>query len=93
MNHGLSPQSEQFLNKVVAGGLYPSKEAALEAAVAALREKSEETPFVPDEDMAAVERAIESSRAGKSTPMTPADWEELRQLARDTATGTLPSSP
>jgi hypothetical protein len=33
----LSNQSEQYLADVVAGGLYPSKEAALEAAVTALR--------------------------------------------------------
>jgi hypothetical protein len=39
MDKALSPQSEQYLASVVAGGLFPSKEAALEAAVAALREK------------------------------------------------------
>jgi hypothetical protein len=81
----LSQQTEQYLASIVAGGLFPSKEAALEAAVEALREKNKEIPFVPVEDMESVEQAIESSRAGQSSPMTRADWDELRQLARNTA--------
>ena len=85
MNLELSPQSEQYLASVVAGGIYPSKEAALEAAVAALRERDQQIPMVPAEHMALVEAAIESSMAGKSSPMTSADWESLRQLARETA--------
>lgn len=85
MNVQLSPQSEQYLARVVAGGIYPSKEAALEAAVAALRERDQAVPMVPPEHMALVEEAIESSLAGKSSPMTAADWERLRQLARETA--------
>ncbi|HVU90356.1 MAG TPA: hypothetical protein VHD36_23705 [Pirellulales bacterium] len=85
MQHDLSPRSEQYLDKIVSGGLYPSKEAALEAAVEALREKNEDTPYVPDEHMEAVERAIESANAGKSTPMTAADWANLRQRALDVA--------
>ena len=36
----LSPQSEQFIASVVAGGLFSSREAVLEAAVTALREKT-----------------------------------------------------
>lgn len=87
MQHELSPQSEQYLDKIVAGGLYPSKEAALEAAVDALREKNEEIRSVPDEHIEAVERAIESANAGKSTPMTAADWAQLRQRAIDVAAG------
>ena len=85
MSHELSPQSEQYLDEMVSGGFYPTKEAALEAAVDALREKNDEIPFIPEEHMEAVERAIESSRAGLSSPMTQADWDELRQLARDVA--------
>jgi Arc/MetJ-type ribon-helix-helix transcriptional regulator len=85
MNIELSPQSEQYLASVVAGGIYPSKQAALEAAVAALRERDRPIQMIPEEHMALVEAAIESSLAGKSSPMTPADWEMLRQLARDTA--------
>jgi hypothetical protein len=54
----LSPQAEQYLAGVVAGGLFPSKEAALEAAAAALREKTDEIPFVPDEHMEQVERLL-----------------------------------
>jgi hypothetical protein len=40
MAYELSPQSEQYIASVVSGGLFSSKEAALEAAVAALREKT-----------------------------------------------------
>jgi Arc/MetJ-type ribon-helix-helix transcriptional regulator len=36
----LSPQTEQCLASVVASGLFPSAEAALEAAIEALREKT-----------------------------------------------------
>lgn len=85
MNHELSPQSEQYLDKVVSGGLFPSKEAALEAAVAALREKTEEIPFVPDEHMEAVERGLEEANAGKLTPVTPEFWNGLRQMVREIA--------
>jgi Arc/MetJ-type ribon-helix-helix transcriptional regulator len=69
----------------VADGLYPSKAAALEAAVEALREKNEGTPMVPEEHMAMVEEAIESLDRGEGREMTDADWEELRQLAERTA--------
>ncbi len=85
MQHELSLQSEQYLDKIVSGGLYPSKEAALEAAVEALREKTQEIPFVPDEHMERIEKAIESANAGKATPMTAADWAGLRQRAVDIA--------
>lgn len=87
MEKDLSPQTEQYLASVVADGLFPSKEAALEAAVQALREKTEPFPFVPAEHMDAVERAIESANAGRLTPMTPEYWEQLRQVVRDTASG------
>jgi hypothetical protein len=81
----LSPQTEQYLASVVAGGLFPSKEAALEAAIAALREKTEPIPFVPDEHMDRVEQAIESASAGRTKPMTPEYWESLRQIVCDAA--------
>jgi len=83
----LSEATEQYLASVVAGGLYPSKEAALEAAVAALREKSEQIPPVPDEHMELVEEAVASSRSGRSRALTRADWENLRKIARDIASG------
>jgi hypothetical protein len=83
----LSPQAEQYLASVVAGGLFPSQEAALEAAVDALREKTEPIPFVPDEHAERVDQAIESANAGRAHAFTDADWENLRQLARDTASG------
>ncbi len=81
MEHELSPQNEQYLERIVAGGLFPSKEAALDAAVAALREKTDEIPFVPDEHMEAVEQGIDEAEAGLSRPMTDEDWSRLRQYA------------
>ncbi|HEY2837544.1 MAG TPA: hypothetical protein VGJ26_00225 [Pirellulales bacterium] len=90
MSHSLSPHAEQYLDQIVAGGLYPSKEAALEAAVEALREKNDEIPFVPDEHMEAVERAIESANAGEATPMTQDDWARLRKIAHDVAASKSP---
>jgi hypothetical protein len=81
----LSPQTEQYLASVVAGGLFASKEAALEAAVDALREKTEPIPFVPDEHMERVEQAIESANAGRSREMTPEFRESILQRIRDAA--------
>ncbi len=88
----LPPQIEQYLASVVAGGLFPSQEAALEAAIDALREKTEPIPFVPDEHMEIVEQAIESANAGHGRVLTDSDWENLRQLARDAASGSSPTS-
>jgi hypothetical protein len=85
MSTELSPQIEQYLASIVAGGLFPSQEAALEAAINALREKTEPLPFVPDEHMARVEQAIESANASRTRPMTPQYWESLRQIVRDAA--------
>lgn len=81
----LSPQSETYLAQVVTGGIYPSKEAAIDAAVAALREKNERIPPVPAEHSDLVEQAIASSEAGKSRPMTNEDWAELRRRAEAAA--------
>lgn len=85
MNVQLSPQSEQYLASVVAGGIYPSKEAALEAAVAALRERDQAVPMVPPEHMALVEEAIESSNAGNSREMTDEYWNDLRRRILESA--------
>lgn len=59
MSYELSPRIEQYLAEIVAGGLYSSKEAALEAAIVALREKSQEIPFGRDEHMDGIESAYE----------------------------------
>jgi hypothetical protein len=88
----LSPQIEQYLASVVAGGLFSTPEAALEAAVDALREKIEPIPFVPDEHMEQVEQGIREANAGQGRELTDADWENLKQLARDTASGSSPTS-
>lgn len=85
MERHLSPQTEQFLANAVASGMFPSKEAAIEAAVESLREKVETIPMVPDEHMASVEEAIASFNAGDFSPMTATDWAELRQRVHDVA--------
>jgi hypothetical protein len=80
MSNGLSPQSEQYLAHVVASGMFPSKEAALEAAVVALREKNEEVSMIPEEHMALVEEALASVEAGDVRPITEADWRRWHEL-------------
>lgn len=90
MNRELSPEAEQYLASVVAGGLFTSKEAALEAAVGALKAQFEQIRFVPAEHMDLVEQAIASAEAGRCRELTDADWEALRQRARKVASP-LPS--
>ena len=85
MANGLSSQSEQYLAQVVASGLFPSKEAALEAAVVALREKNEEVPLIPEEHMALVEEALASAEAGDVQPITQDDWSQLREVIKRVA--------
>ncbi|MBS0207596.1 MAG: hypothetical protein JSS27_01455 [Planctomycetes bacterium] len=85
MSNGLSPQNEQYLAQAVASGLYPSVEAAIDAAVQALREKNPAPEFVPDEHADLVDEALAESAAGKSRVMTSEDWARLRQLAREVA--------
>jgi len=91
MSTELPPQLEQYLASVVAGGWFPSREAALEAAVEALRAQTERVPFVPAEHMERVEQGIASARAGRSRELNEADWECLRQRARDVASRNPPS--
>jgi hypothetical protein len=87
MEHQLSSHNEQYLERIVAGGLFPSKEAALDAAVAALREKTDGIEFVCHEHMDAVEQGIDEADAGLCRPMTDDDWSQLRQRAHDVAAG------
>ena len=85
MSNELSPQAEQYLASVVADGLYASKQDALEAAVEALRAITDSVPMVPAEHMALVEEGMESARAGLGRELTEADWQRIRQAARDVA--------
>lgn len=87
----LSPETEQYLASVVAGGLFPSKEAALEAAVGAFRAQHEQIPLVPAEHMELVEQGIASVQAGRCRELTDADWERLRQRAHEVASRNPPS--
>ncbi len=85
MSGDLSPHIEQKIADAVAGGLYPSREALIEAGVEHLLE--EQVPLVPQEHMALVEAAIESSRAGQSAEMRRQDWDELQRMVSDIAAG------
>ena len=85
MEHRLSPQNEQYLEQIVAVGLYASKEAALNAAIVALREKTEEVPAVPAEHFDAVEAGLAEAEAGLCQPMTDDEWSQLRQRAHEIA--------
>ncbi len=78
----LSPQSEQFLEHAVAAGWFPSKEAALDAAVQALRDASAELPLIAEEHLDAVEAGLNEADAGKSLPWTSQDRETIRNLAK-----------
>lgn len=85
MARELSPETEKYLASVVAGGLFPSKEAALEAAVVALRTQFEQVPPVPAEHMELVEQGLASIETGRCRELTDADWEAIRQRAVDQA--------
>jgi Arc/MetJ-type ribon-helix-helix transcriptional regulator len=85
MSIGLLPQNQQYLDQIVASGLYPSQEAALNAAIAALREKAEQIPFISAKEMEAVEQGIREADAGLSRPMTEEDWMRLRKRAEAAA--------
>lgn len=85
MTSGLSPQIEQKIAQALAGGLYPSREALLEDGVEQLLDSR--IPTVPEEHMALVETAIESSNSSGSAPMTPAEWDRLHALVADAAAG------
>lgn len=87
MDERLSVETQRYLTSVVSAGLYPSEQAALEAAVALLREKTEGTPLVPNEHMEAVEQALASSQAGRSRPLTERDWSRLQDIARNAGPG------
>jgi len=88
----LSPQTEQYLANIVAEGLFPTKEAALEAAVEAFRTSTESLPLIPAEHMDMVEQGMASALAGRSRELTDADWENIREHARQAATDNRPGS-
>jgi Arc/MetJ-type ribon-helix-helix transcriptional regulator len=89
MTFRLSPQNEQFLEQTVASSLFSSKEAVINLAVDAMRK---EIPLVPEEHMELVEEGLRDLEENGAVEMTAADWEELRQLARDVAMGRAQSS-
>lgn len=88
MSSGLSPDVEHKITEALASGLYPSREALLEAGVEQLL--NEQIPLIPGEHEALVEAAIESSSAGSSAEMTRREWDDLHQLVNDIAAGKQP---
>jgi hypothetical protein len=87
MKTEFSTQNEQFLANIVAVELFPSKEAALDGAIEALRETTQQAAAIPDEHIELIEQGIASLQAGRCRAFTDADWENLRQLARNTPPG------
>jgi hypothetical protein len=83
MSSGLSPHVEHKIAEALASGLYPSREALLEAGVEQLL--NEQLPLVPEEHEVLVAAAIESSGAGRSAKMSRREWDDLHQLVRDVA--------
>jgi Arc/MetJ-type ribon-helix-helix transcriptional regulator len=92
MASDLSPQTERYLDQLVAGGVFPSKQAALEAAVQALRAKNETLPLIPAEHLELIEQGMASARAGRTRALGDADWQRLRQFAQDAASANRPST-
>ena len=90
MSSGLSPDVEHKIAEALATGLYPSREALIEAGVEQLLD--EQLPMIPDEHEALIEAAIKSSSAGRSTEMTRREWDDLRQLVNDIAAGKQPNA-
>ncbi len=81
MGESLSPDIEQRIAEALAGGLYPSREALLEAGVVQLLDDA--VPLVPAEHMAQVEAALESIQKCGSAEMTRQDWDQLHRMVGD----------
>jgi Arc/MetJ-type ribon-helix-helix transcriptional regulator len=90
MSSGLSPHVEHKIAEALASGLYPSREALIEAGVEQLLD--EQLPMIPEEHEALVAAAIESSNAGRSAEMSRREWDELHQLVNDIAAGKQPQA-
>jgi Arc/MetJ-type ribon-helix-helix transcriptional regulator len=68
MSSDLSPQNEQFIEHAVASGLFPSRQAALDAAVESLRTKRDEPQPLPPEHATLVEDGLLSLNQGLGVP-------------------------
>lgn len=85
MSSQLSPHVEDLIAHAVANGMFPTREAVLEAGVERLFK--EVIPPVPDEHLAAVELGLAEIEQGLVEDMTKGDWDELHQLVQDVAAG------
>ena len=76
MESGLKPELERFLEEQVAAGRYASRDEAMNAAVALLREQAEYRAYV----QSAIAEAEASLARGEGTVY---DAEGLRQMAQE----------
>jgi Arc/MetJ-type ribon-helix-helix transcriptional regulator len=88
MSQFFSPHIEHLIQTALASGLFPSREAVLEAGVERLL--GEEPAQVPAEHVQQILEGLDELDAGEFDEMTADEWEELRQLARDVAAGKKP---
>lgn len=76
MSLELSPESLEYVQQQVALGNYPSEQAALDAAVDALRKRERKI----EELRAMLQPAIDEMDRGEGTPF---DAEEIKRLGRE----------
>jgi len=79
MSSDLSPQNEHFIENAVASGLFPSRQAALDAAVETLRTNCDAPQPIPAEHLPLVEEGLEALNEGRGVPWDP---ENVKQRLR-----------
>jgi hypothetical protein len=75
----LSPQSEQYLTHFLAIGLFASREEALDAAIAALKEQHELDETAPANHLEIVEASLDEYERIGGIEMTADDWQSMKQ--------------
>lgn len=81
MTTSLSAESESFIAKLIAEGLFADREQVLERCVDAFREQLGDVRMVPPEHMEAVEEGLESIKKYGAKAFTAEDREKLLQSA------------
>lgn len=79
MSSDLSPQNEQFIEHAVASGIFPSRQAALDAAVETLRTNRDVPQPIPAEHLPLVEEGLEALNEGRGVAWDP---ENVKQRLR-----------
>jgi len=78
MTMPLSTNAESFIAKLIADGMFTSREAVLERGIAAFREQLGDIPEVPPEHMDAVEAGLEDLRTNGSVEFNAEDRERIK---------------